>query len=141
MIDNENFDSGVEYGDNRSTHRKRKHTNSLFYVSQVSGTKKEVKNLIRRHAVESRRQIRISKDGVNRLRAICTGDSLDGAGSSNFWKGKRPISKDEGTYKTSSKGKGLEVKNVGGRGKKTNPDLYKCPWVLFLSPDKNLVPG
>ncbi|KAK1411192.1 hypothetical protein QVD17_37738 [Tagetes erecta] len=92
--------------------------------------------MIKSHAVETRRQIRIVKDGVNRLRAICTGDGLDWAGSRNCGKGEGPIVKDCVGSDSCDKGKGPLVKNVGGRGNKSNLDLYKCPRVLYVSPDK-----
>ncbi|KAK9074018.1 hypothetical protein SSX86_006613 [Deinandra increscens subsp. villosa] len=67
--------------------------NNLFYRGQLFGTKEECKELIRAHAVETRRDIRIIKDEDERVRAVCK----------------------------------------GGRGKKTNPHQFQCPWVLLLS--------
>jgi hypothetical protein len=119
VLDNDLFDEDE---------RRQRENESIFSVGQVFGTKEEVKVMIRELAVDTRRQIRIIKDESKRMRAICKGDTEDGvhnktqvgAGSSSSDKGKGPI-----------------VKNVGGRGKKADPNTHKCPWTLLLSKDKD----
>ncbi|XP_076943352.1 uncharacterized protein LOC143613561 [Bidens hawaiensis] len=70
----------------------------LFHVGQVFGTKAEVKDMIKAHAVETRRQIRIRKDDLVRVRAVCEGDMEDGShmqgvGSSSANKDEGPVQK------------------------------------------------
>ncbi|XP_076934043.1 uncharacterized protein LOC143600164 [Bidens hawaiensis] len=99
---------------------------SLFYKGELFGTKEEVKKMITAHAVESRRQIRIVKDDLVRVRAVCKGESMDGSQSKGGGKNKGESSK-------CNQDKGPNEKHVGGRGIKKDPDLHKCPWVVQLS--------
>ncbi|KAK9050240.1 hypothetical protein SSX86_030792 [Deinandra increscens subsp. villosa] len=132
VLDNENFlqqrQMDVDEGRN------------LFYLGQLFGTKEECKSLIRAHAVETRRDIRVVKDEDDRVRAVCKG----GFGEKNSAKcdkdkGKGVMldkDKGKGLMKDKDKGKGVMLnkdKNIGGRGKKTNPHQFQCPWVLLLS--------
>ncbi|XP_076932443.1 uncharacterized protein LOC143597974 [Bidens hawaiensis] len=82
--------------------------------------------MIRAHAVESRRQIRIVKDDLVRVRAMCKGDRMDGSQSKGGGKKKGESSK-------CNQDKGPNEKHVGGRGIKKDPDIHKCPWVVQLS--------
>ncbi|KAJ0429015.1 hypothetical protein HanRHA438_Chr17g0810811 [Helianthus annuus] len=127
-LDNEAFDSGSESDENATSIRRRQlnylrksnETTVNFYLGQIFGSKEEGKQLIKAHAVETRRIIKIIKDDNIRVRAVCQGalpsfeTNVDG---SNVLEGKGP---------------GI---NVGGRGKKTNPHQYQCPWVVLISKD------
>ncbi|KAK1411405.1 hypothetical protein QVD17_37954 [Tagetes erecta] len=104
------------------------------------GTKQEAKILIQDHAVETRRNIKIIKDDGGRVRAICKGPlptfeiREDGTQVGCI----QQKHKDRGAENCKDKGKGPDlpkVKNVGGRGKKTNPYLYQCPWTLYFGKD------
>ncbi|KAJ0592089.1 putative MULE transposase domain-containing protein [Helianthus annuus] len=128
VLDNEAFDSGSDSDENATSIRRRQlnylrksnETTANFYLGQIFGSKEEVKQLIKAHAVETRRIIKIIKDDNIRVRAVCQGalpsfeTNVDG---SNVLEGKGP---------------GI---NVGGRGKKTNPHQYQCPWVVLISKD------
>ncbi|XP_035838980.1 myb-like protein F [Helianthus annuus] len=46
---------------------------SNFYLGQIFGNKVEAKELIKQHAVETKRELRIVKDDSKRLRAVCRG--------------------------------------------------------------------
>ncbi|KAK9080877.1 hypothetical protein SSX86_000019 [Deinandra increscens subsp. villosa] len=111
-MDNELFDSGRE-----------NINNSIFYVGQSFGSKKEVKELINEISVVNRRLIRVVKDERKRLRAVCWGDVLT------------TVAKVKNSDASSSMGKdkGPNMKHLGGRGKKANPEKHLCPWVLLVS--------
>ncbi|XP_076936363.1 uncharacterized protein LOC143603465 [Bidens hawaiensis] len=96
----------------------------LFHVGQVFGTKVEVKDMIKAHAVETRRQIRIRKDDLVRVRAVCERDMEDGSHMKGV--GSSSANKDEGPIQ----------KSIGGRGKRKDPLAIRCPWVLLLSYQK-----
>ncbi|XP_076926426.1 uncharacterized protein LOC143589592 [Bidens hawaiensis] len=96
----------------------------LFHVGQVFGTKAEVNDMIKAHAVETRRQIRIKKDDLVRVRAVCEGDMKDGSHMQGV--GSSSANKDEGPVQ----------KSIGGRGKRKDPLVIRCPWVLLLSYQK-----
>jgi len=167
VVDNDEFDS-LSGSDEDMTSvrrqqlkylRKANEKKSNFYIGQMFGTKEEVKALIKNHAVETRRDIRVVKDDGGRLRAECHGPmpnfevDEDGAHISSQPKSKgKGVEKVicKGAEKAKIKGKGVKGKtkgkkpikkrdpttNVGGRGKKTNPHKYQCPWVILVSPDK-----
>ncbi|KAD3066829.1 hypothetical protein E3N88_34709 [Mikania micrantha] len=117
-----------------------------FYLGQEFGTKEEAKNLIRKHSVESRRLIKVVKNDKTRLRAACHGVlpefEADESGvmvSSQKAKHKGVIlekSKSKGKSQI-NEGKRQNLINVGGRGKKTNPHQYLCPWVMLISKVKD----
>ncbi|XP_076944060.1 uncharacterized protein LOC143614532 [Bidens hawaiensis] len=160
VIDNDKFLSGPESDENETGNRKnmlhsirRSNENmSNFYLGQVFGRKEEAKKLIRKHAVETKRLIKIKQDDHIRVRTICTGSKpdfeVDDCGvhvasqqKSKYKKGKG-ADKEKGKTKGASgnkktKGKWLVATrpelNDGGRGKWTNSHVYQCPWVLFLS--------
>ncbi|KAK9047963.1 hypothetical protein SSX86_033075 [Deinandra increscens subsp. villosa] len=116
MLDNDIFDNN-----------ERRESESPFYLGQEFGTKKELKSMVKEHAVETKRDIRVIKDELDRVRAICKGKSEDGVNND---------SRVGAASSKSDKAKGVLAKNVGGRGKKTDPDIHKCPWVLLLSKNK-----
>lgn len=83
-IDNDDFQSGDDSGDDIETRRERKirqlqkHANSNvgsigFYVGQVFSDSSAVKKMIKRHSVETRRELKIKKNDKKRVRAICMG--------------------------------------------------------------------
>ncbi|KAK9070482.1 hypothetical protein SSX86_010884 [Deinandra increscens subsp. villosa] len=167
VLDNDEFESGNESDENASSIRKQtlkylRKTNenkANFYLGQIFGSKKEGKDLILAHAVETRRQIRFEKDDKKRVRAVCKGDLPNcGTGQSGSQvrkirqqkkvKSKGPDQenkKGKGPNQENNKGKGPvqekegkgPTKNVGGRGHKTNPHIIQCPWVLLLSKEKD----
>ncbi|XP_076924141.1 uncharacterized protein LOC143586481 [Bidens hawaiensis] len=123
-----------------------------FYLGQIFGTKEEAKKLIRKHAVETRRLIKMTKDDHIRVRAVCTGSKPDfEVDDGGVHASKKKKTKDKGASGKNSKSKGAIMKkgkpkggwgtgaesNVGGRGKMTNPNEYQCPWVMLLSKEKD----
>ncbi|KAK9071946.1 hypothetical protein SSX86_008377 [Deinandra increscens subsp. villosa] len=148
ILDNEEFDSGSASDEGETSHvkrtlrqyRKAHHNTDTFYIGQTFGSKEEFKKLVREHGVKTRRQIRVFKDESLRVRAVCWGTipkfddyapSNDGGRCkktnevqpSNECVGSSNASKDEGPL----------VKNVGGRGKKSNPEDEGCPWAVLIS--------
>ncbi|KAI3712015.1 hypothetical protein L1987_70564 [Smallanthus sonchifolius] len=163
VLNNEILDSGSDSDVNESTVRKNmlrylrnaNENSSNFYIGQLFGSKHEAKELIKTHAVETRRQLRIVKDDLKRVRAVCWGDMPNFIiGESGVHTQVQSQAKDKGQQvKQGVKGKGSKVKqvgsssgskdkvqvdkNVGGRGKKANPEKHQCPWVLLLSREKD----
>ncbi|KAI7755879.1 hypothetical protein M8C21_018386, partial [Ambrosia artemisiifolia] len=70
-IDNDQFVSGSESDEDESSHRKR------------TMNKEEVQQMIKRHADDTSWQLRIIKDDLGRVRAVCCGDipHLDESGN------------------------------------------------------------
>nr|XP_043625845.1 uncharacterized protein LOC122597298 [Erigeron canadensis] len=67
-----------------------------FHLSQTSGTAKEVKDMVRAHAIDTRRELKIVKNDKERIRVICEGklvafDPNVNVGPSNIDAGARPI--------------------------------------------------
>ncbi|KAK9066298.1 hypothetical protein SSX86_013619 [Deinandra increscens subsp. villosa] len=158
VLDNDTFDDIDKNGNTIRKHTSRNaNTGTInFYLGQVFGTKEECKKLIRAHSVETRRNIRIIKDEDERVRAICKGHLGDIGSSSKGPEMQKQkckgaaLDKDktEGDVMQKDKGKGVlleedkgkgqkSAKNLGGRGKKTNPHQYQCPWVLLLAKAKD----
>ncbi|KAI7748956.1 hypothetical protein M8C21_016643 [Ambrosia artemisiifolia] len=77
-IDNDQLASGSESDENESSHRKRtmkllrrqRNRNSPFMRGDKFGSKEEVKKMIKRHVVDTRRQLRIIKDDLSRLKLL-----------------------------------------------------------------------
>ncbi|KAK9049537.1 hypothetical protein SSX86_031493 [Deinandra increscens subsp. villosa] len=65
MLDNDNFDND-EIRD----------SDCPFYIGQVFGTKIELKLMVKEHAVNTKRDIRVVKDDDDRVRAICKDPDL-----------------------------------------------------------------
>ncbi|KAK1411976.1 hypothetical protein QVD17_32873 [Tagetes erecta] len=140
VIDNEDFYSGDESDDDATRVRKRmlrqqrmlNEKKSIFYVGQIFGNKKEIKDLITNLAVNHRREIKIKKDDNTRVRAYCYGElpnfEVDEDGVYTQKKEQVNSSKSDET-----KGLGPASKHVGGRGKIKDPDAHLCPWVLYAS--------
>ncbi|KAI7756779.1 hypothetical protein M8C21_014450, partial [Ambrosia artemisiifolia] len=71
-IDNDQFISGSESDEGETSLRKRtlkllrsqNNKNDTFHVGQKFGTKDEVKQIIKKHAVDTRKQLRIIKDDL-----------------------------------------------------------------------------
>ncbi|KAI3509052.1 hypothetical protein L1887_24076 [Cichorium endivia] len=80
-----------------------------FYVYQTFGSAEELKRKIKKHSVETRREIEIVKNDKNRVRAVC--------------KGTIP---DLGQIETSGPSQTTSLNNDGTPEK-------KCPWVLYAS--------
>ncbi|KAK9048362.1 hypothetical protein SSX86_032676 [Deinandra increscens subsp. villosa] len=79
----------------------------------------------------TRRQLRYEKDDKDRLRVQCRGE-LPTFDINN----KDGIFESQAKIVACAKLEGPKNKNVGGRGKKTNPQIYLCPWTLLVSIDK-----
>ncbi|KAK1428310.1 hypothetical protein QVD17_17142 [Tagetes erecta] len=138
MMDNELFDSAGESDDNETSVRKRKlrairqqnHKSDGFYVGQVFENKQAVKKMLTSNIVSTRRNIKTIKDDKGRLQVKCKGSMP------TFDVNKDGIhipSQQRAESSNNSKDKGSMVKNKGGRGKMTNPSLYSCTWVLYVS--------
>ncbi|XP_076946441.1 uncharacterized protein LOC143617935 [Bidens hawaiensis] len=87
-----------------------------FYLGQIFGKKEEAKKLIIKHAVESRRLIKIIKDDHIRVRAVCTGFKPDfevDDGGVHTSKGKK--TKDKGASEQIEEDPNISLKAVQGQ--------------------------
>lgn len=140
VLQNDYFESGDESdGNELEIKRKRKLkeiqkqsqsssvvNRTILYVSQTFGSKKEAREYIKRHAIESRRQLKIVKNDKCRLRAVCDGAIPNF--EENASKGSEGNSHSDEQATPRKKGK-----QVGGRGKKGKKYAFNCPWVLHVS--------
>ncbi|KAK1423947.1 hypothetical protein QVD17_19258 [Tagetes erecta] len=107
--------------------------NELF-DSAVFESKQAVKKMLTSYIVSTRRNIKTIKDDKGRLQAKCKGSMP------TFDVNKDGIhipSQQRAESSNNSKDKGSMVINKGGRGKMTNPSLYSCTWVLYVSKVKD----
>ncbi|GKE36093.1 mutator type transposase, partial [Tanacetum coccineum] len=117
---------------------------NFFYVGQEFPNREEVKNRIRAHALETRRQITIVKNDNVRVRAKCLGiiPTLDDADMCSFGLSKsNGITIYEGGKKQITKDKETKVASVKGKGKKVNTDededKNECPWTVYMAKAEN----
>ncbi|KAI3667222.1 hypothetical protein L6452_42271 [Arctium lappa] len=110
----DNFDSVDEDEEgsycHQNRHRATKGHGVDFYLGQAFGNKDTVRNLIKQHSIETKRDIVVVKNDRSRIRAVC--------------RGTLPQLKDEGES------------NGPGKGRKSRwkkPNGPTCPWVLYLS--------
>ncbi|XP_035844408.1 DNA-directed RNA polymerase II subunit RPB1-like [Helianthus annuus] len=81
VLNDDTLESGSESDLDESSARKKmlkglrnaNEKKSNFYLGQIFGNKVEAKELIKQHAVETKRELRIVKDDSKRLRAVCRG--------------------------------------------------------------------
>ena len=159
VFDNDEFISGSENDDEFDKARKiklkqlRKQSNSnpegkiyktYFYVGQDFGTAAEVKKLIKRHSIETRREIKIVKNDKERVRAQCFGQlpSLETSGLSAGQKDQVGpnvgpsvavgSSQPSGSLKDKKSADKIKVIK-GGKPNCRKVDANKCPWVLHVS--------
>ncbi|KAJ9552457.1 hypothetical protein OSB04_016502 [Centaurea solstitialis] len=90
-----------------------------FYIGQQFGTKKEVKNAIRLHSIETRRDLLIIRNDKIRMRAVCKGM----VPTCN----QKSVEASKGKAKSKGKKKAVEV----------SKDEGICPWVLHISTSKD----
>jgi len=104
--------------------RRKKHMRdgiaSPFYVGQAFSNRKEISDLVKDHAVATRRQLKTVKNESTRFRVVCIGQSP------NF----------EGTGENSQQVDGSS--EVGGITSQNNESPTTCPWVLHVSNPKKL---
>uniref|UniRef100_A0A251UHI7 Putative transposase, MuDR, plant n=1 Tax=Helianthus annuus TaxID=4232 RepID=A0A251UHI7_HELAN len=120
-FDLDNFDS-LSDEENDTTlkkklreHRKKKrHGNVLvaerFYVGQQFADREQIKKLVKTHAIETRRQLKVVRNDLGRFRVICEGVIMVG-------------------------GAKRKVQNSGGSHKKNQ--IPCCPWILHVSNPNN----
>ncbi|GJX94638.1 hypothetical protein Tco_0349224 [Tanacetum coccineum] len=157
VIDYDSFESDVGDDDVNSDRRKalrelkRKgkangdgNIVNFFYVGQEFPNREEVKNRIRAHALETRRQITIVKNDNVRVRAKCLGiiPTLGDADMCSFGLSKsNGITIYEGGKKQITKDKETKVASVKGKGKKVNTDededKNECPWTVYMAKGEN----
>ncbi|KAD3337257.1 hypothetical protein E3N88_32777 [Mikania micrantha] len=125
VLDNDNFESGCESNENIGSIKKRnlksikRENEKYFYIGQAFGGKNEVKQMIKTHSVESRRQLKIVKDDNYRVRVICAGEML-----------KFDINEDGELVQR------VETEPTEIHKGSNNPLKYSCPWLLLISKDK-----
>jgi hypothetical protein len=126
-----------------------------FFVGQKFGNNDQIKKLVRRHAVETRRELKFYRNDQQRIRAICKGkiphfdkgqSEVPSEGPSQI-QGEGP-SENLGEFQgegpsqmvnlKAGKGQSMKLKSSqtvgpsqkdGGRNTLENPN--KCPWVLY----------
>ncbi|XP_071698623.1 uncharacterized protein [Rutidosis leptorrhynchoides] len=142
-LDNDDFDSDYEGVDADKKIRKKKINeakmvlkdneevgNTYFYVGQEFGSREEVKELVRMHAVETRRQLVFIKNEKLRLQVGCQGECDE---EKVLEKAKRVVEKGK---KVKDKGK----KPVHGEAKKKTWRKVNvvCDWNLYVSKTPNM---
>jgi hypothetical protein len=115
-------------------------------VSQIFGSREEVKQLVKRHAIESRKSLSFLRNDKDRIRVVCEGHVakpivFDGpGGSSKGNDGPGCVVGSTGPQKSKScvlKSKQSDIDGSGGqkRHKLRKDRLLQvdCPWVLHIS--------
>ncbi|KAJ0908838.1 putative transposase, MuDR, plant [Helianthus annuus] len=88
-----------------------------FFVGQQFTNRDEIKSLVKKHAIHSKRQLSIIRNESARFRVICLGQNINlGGCESNVDKTNQP---------TTSKGK--------SKTPKKQIPKPTCPWVLYIS--------
>ncbi|GJV65473.1 hypothetical protein Tco_1476301 [Tanacetum coccineum] len=155
VIDNDSFDSSES--DEGDDIRKRKlkelrknntcddNLNEIpFFCGQRFGSSNEVKLLVKKHSLETRRELKLVKNDKERVRAICFGtipvfsDGPNDGGPSNIGCssivpiniGCSSIEPINTGAKPSSK---KQKKEGTGRVFKDKPQGNQCPWILHVS--------
>nr|KAJ0225055.1 hypothetical protein LSAT_V11C100025760 [Lactuca sativa] len=141
VIDNDAFDSMDEDSDQDRKRRavlkqlSKEKSCSLgevhkchFKIGQKYNSKQELKEKIKMHALETKKNIAFKKNDKSRLRAICNGVMAftnDGVG------GPTQAEKSKGKIKGKSKGKSKEKDKQGGTSQEKADS--SCPWMLHAS--------
>ncbi|CAI9275207.1 unnamed protein product [Lactuca saligna] len=141
VIDNDAFDSMDEDSDQDKKRRavlkqlSKEKSCSLgevhkchFKIGQKYNSKQELKEKIKMHALETKKNIAFKKNEKSRLRAICNGVvafTNDGVG------GPTQAEKSKGKIKGKSKGKSKEKDKQGGTSQEKTDS--SCPWMLHAS--------
>ncbi|GJV89066.1 transposase, MuDR [Tanacetum coccineum] len=139
VIDTDNFESGTDSDDDGIEKVRRKKLKQIkkakesednivhkhfFFVGQTFASADDVKERVRLHSIETRRQLYLAKNDKVRIRAKCFGRNpvfiLDGEG---------PSTTDVGPNK-----KGI---NSGGRGRPKPLAPDECPWAVQITKVKN----
>jgi hypothetical protein len=159
-LDPDNFDSATDEDDPPSTravkriNRKKRNwkgdDSTPFYVCQTFGDKKVVKDIVKRLAVQTRRQLVFTKDDKLRLRVVCYGlnpaticnERQKGQNGDNVENGESSAVGGANKAKKPGKGemcgKSQESNVVGSCELNTQPNKKRfppptCPWTLFIS--------
>ncbi|PWA62299.1 reverse transcriptase domain, Reverse transcriptase zinc-binding domain protein [Artemisia annua] len=114
---------------------------TYFYVGQDFGSAAEVKSLIKRHSIETRREIKIVKNDKERVRAQCFGQ-LPSLETSGFSAGQKEqvgpsVGPRAGPSQPSGSNNKANIDKIkvikGGKPNCRKVDGNKCPWVLHVS--------
>ncbi|GJV67268.1 mutator type transposase [Tanacetum coccineum] len=120
--------------------------NTYFYVGQDFPNRDAVKELVKEHSIETRREIRMEKNDKERVRVICKGvipslptsepnGSANGPASPSKVKWTKSKIAEASGCPSPSKQKMTKERIInGGKPKsKKEADGNKCPWVLLVS--------
>ena len=171
VLNNEYFESATDEEDELDSLRRRKlkqirkqaHASpqvykTFFYVGKKFPNRDEVKELVKEHSIETRRELRMEKNDKERVRVVCRGiiptlPTFEPTGSDGPANGPASVSDGNGSKVKStqtkvseptenpstSKQKMTKERLVnGGRTKSKKVDRKnKCPWVLLISKHKD----
>ncbi|KAD4888939.1 hypothetical protein E3N88_21012 [Mikania micrantha] len=139
-MSNDSFGTSGSEEDDKNLKRRRKALRKLrknqqgckdpctFYVGQTFATNDEVKALIKKHSVETRRELRLYRNDQERVRTVCKGPIPTFEKGPNETDSQGPSDK----RKKINSGKHVGPSQKDG-GKKTLEDPNKCPWLLYVS--------
>ncbi|KAK1425488.1 hypothetical protein QVD17_20840 [Tagetes erecta] len=141
-IDLDNFDSASDDDKDAPIRKalrklnKRAFAASPFYVGQTFGEKEEVRNIVTRVAIATRRQLVFTKSDKTKIRAVCQGKCPTVLSEGQFSQSSKP-SQSCGSNQTQDSLKGKASNVVGGsavnkKQKKRYPKP-SCPWTLHIS--------
>ncbi|GJW31933.1 hypothetical protein Tco_0051965 [Tanacetum coccineum] len=134
VIDNDNFESGTDSDDDGI----EKH---FFFVVNFCICRC-VKERVRLHSIETRRQLYLAKNDKVRIRAKCFGRNpvfiLDGEGPSTTDVGpKKKTIKGKGKQDDTPLGPNKKGISSGGRGRPKPLAPDECPWAVQITKVKN----
>ncbi|KAJ0685047.1 hypothetical protein HanOQP8_Chr11g0400311 [Helianthus annuus] len=110
-----------------------------FFVGQTFSNKEDIKNMVKLHALRSKRQLVIRRNESYRFRVVCLGvNPVFVCGGSkgkkvNFGRAKKKQKKG----KESSAAKEDKSSHVGGSTSTNKREKPTCPWALHISRKKN----
>ncbi|KAD3337143.1 hypothetical protein E3N88_32663 [Mikania micrantha] len=139
-LSNDSFGTSGSEEDDENLKRRRKALRKLrknqqgckdpctFYVGQTFATNDEVKALIKKHFVETRRELRLYRNDQERVRVVCKGPIPTFEKGPNETDNQGPSDK----RKKINSGKHVGPSQKDG-GRKTLEDPNKCHWLLYVS--------
>ncbi|GKC20540.1 mutator type transposase [Tanacetum coccineum] len=159
VIDNDNFESGTDSDDDGIEKVRRKKLKQIkkakesednivhkhfFFVGQTFASADDVKERVRLHSIETRRQLYLAKNDKVRIRAKCFGRNpvfiLDGEGPSTTDVGpKKKTIKGKGKQDDTPLGPNKKGISSGGRGRPKPLAPDECPWAVQITKVKNSV--
>ncbi|GJY64699.1 hypothetical protein Tco_0466159 [Tanacetum coccineum] len=157
VIDNDNFESGTDSDDDGIEKVRRKKLKQIkkakesednivhkhfFFVGQTFASADDVKERVRLHSIETRRQLYLAKNDKVRIRAKCFGRNpvfiLDGEGPSTTDVGpKKKTIKGKGKQDDTPLGPNKKGISSGGRGRPKPLAPDECPWAVQITKVKN----